>query len=165
MRRTGNVNVSPKQQYNTARLNLLLMIVFTLLNIVMLFAEANYMLLFSATVPYSAVVMGVADGTGMLLVPCILVAAIALILYFLCWLLSKRSYSWMIVALALFVLDCVALVGLYVWTGDFSGILDLLIHIWVLYYLIMGVRSGKQLKNAQEEELPEQPQTPVGPEF
>ena len=69
MRRTGNVNVSPKQQYNTARLNLLLMIAFTLLNIVMLFAEANYMLLFSATVPYYAVVMGVADGTGMLLVP------------------------------------------------------------------------------------------------
>ena len=160
--------VSPAQQkYNIARTNLLLMIAFTLLNIILLFAKANYMMLFSATVPYFSVVIGMEDGSGMLLVPSILVAAITLILYFLCWLLSKRSWVWMIVALVLFALDSLVLVGLYVMMQEASGILDFLIHGWVLYYLIMGVKYGKQLKAqpAQEAEIPQQPQPPVSPEI
>lgn len=167
---TSNLRHIAQQKYNTARLNLLIMIVFTLLNIVLLFAQSNTMMLFSATVPYMAVIVGMEDGSGMLLVPCILVAVITLILYFLCWLLSKRSHVWMIVALVLFVLDCLALIGICVWAQDFSGILDIAFHAFVLYYLIMGVKYGNQLKNLPSEEeeqpqQPQQPQTPAGPEF
>ena len=140
------------QKYAAARSNLLVMICFTLLNVVLLFFKADVMMLFSATVPYFAALLGLLDESGLLLVPGLLVAAIGLIIYFLCWLLSKKNYGWMVAALVLFVLDTMALIGLYVWTGDFSGILDLAIHIWVLYYLIIGVKFGKQLKNMPEEE-------------
>lgn len=139
------------QKYAAARSNLLVMVCFTLVNIVLLFLKADVMMLFSATVPYFAAMLGLVDESGLLLVPGILIAAIGLIVCFLCWLLSKKNYGWMIAALVLFILDTAALIGLYIWTGDFSGILDLAIHIWVLYYLIVGVKYGKQLKNMPEE--------------
>lgn len=88
------------QKYAAARSNLLVMVCFTLVNIVLLFLKADVMMLFSATVPYFAAVLGLVDESGLLLVP---------------------------------------------------GILDLAIHIWVLYYLIVGVKYGKQLKNMPEE--------------
>ena len=155
------------QKYQGARANLLMMILFTLVNIVIAFTPANVMMLFSATVPYYAVIFGLEDPTKLLLVPCILVAVIVLVVYFLCWLLSKRSPVWMIIALAMFALDSAALIGLCIMTQDFSGILDIIFHGWVLFYLISGVRYGLRLKKLPKEEaLPqEQPQEQVPQEL
>lgn len=139
------------RQYATARGNLLLMLGLTLVNIILLVANADVMLLFSATVPYYSVAFGIVDETGLLLIPAIFVAAVSLIAYFLCWIFSKKHYGWMIAALVLFILDTVFLVVLYLWLQDFSGILDLLIHIWVLYYLIIGVKYGAKLRKMPED--------------
>ena len=73
--------------------------------------------------------------------------------YFVCWLLSKKHYAWMIVALVLFSMDTLAMVALYVLVGDFSGILDVLIHAWVMFYLITGVINGYKLKKQPDEEI------------
>lgn len=142
-----------QQRYNTARSNLLLVIILTLVNIVLLFTESESMLLFSASIPYYAVVFGVLLD---ILPMGLAVAAVLLVLYFLCWLLSKKRSGWLIVALVLFVLDTLGMVGLYLLAEDFSGVLDALIHIWVLAYLIMGISAAKKLKN-----LPEDVQIPV----
>lgn len=137
-----------QQKYNTARSNLLLVIVLTLVNIVLFFAESNTMLLFSASIPYYAVIFGVVLEVAPLGIG---FAAVILILYFLCWLLSKKKSGWMSVALVLFILDTLGMAGMYLLAEDFSGIMDALIHVWVLYYLIVGVSSGKKLKNIPEE--------------
>ena len=77
---------------------------------------------------------------------CFAIAVITVILYVLCWYMSKKRYGWMIVALVMFILDTLAMAGMYLGLGEISGILDVVIHAWVLYYLIIGVKYGKKEK-------------------
>ena len=151
-----------ENKYKVARGNLLLMIVFTVLNIALLFTGSDMMMLFSATVPYYVAILGWASGDQAFLIVNLVIAAICLMVYLLCWLFSKKHYGWMIAALVLFVLDTLALVGVYLLIGDFSGIMDLLIHIWVLYYLFVGVKFGRQLKTLPEEVVEEEQAEPLG---
>lgn len=154
------------QKYNSSRMNLLLMVILTVVNIVLFFTGAETMMLFSATIPYYAVAFGYYFPPSGLATGLFVLAGILVLAYFLCWLLSKKNYVWMIVALVLFVVDTVALAALYIWTKDFSGILDALIHIWVLYYLIVGVSSGAKMRNLPEEveEAPAEEPARVDPE-
>lgn len=142
-----------QQKYNNARSNLILMIAFTFINVVLLAVGSDVMMLFSATVPYFAVGIGVISENSVILMIGILIALVILSIYLLCWILSKKNYGWMIAALVLFVLDSICMCALYLLTQDFSGILDVAIHIWVLYYLIIGVKYGAQLKKLPEEEI------------
>lgn len=142
-----------EQKYLMARRNLLLMLVLTAINIVLFIVGSNTMMLFSATVPYYAIVFGTVFGNTTFLMVCVCITLAIMITYLLCWILSKDHYAWMIVALVLFILDTLAMVGLYVLAEDFSGILDVVIHAWVLYYLIIGVRYGHQLKTMPEQTL------------
>ena len=162
-----NPKASAQQQYKIARSNLLLMLVLTVVNIVLLAAKADTMLLFSATVPYylSAISMDLLVEYSQVAFVGFGIVVATLVIYLLCWVFSKKHYGWMIAALVLFILDSIAMIGLYVLVEDFSGILDLVVHIWVLYYLIIGVRYGYKLKNIPPEEQveyelgqPEQPQ-------
>ena len=147
------------QQVKIARSNLLLMIILTVVNIVLLTVGADTMLLFSATVPYYVAAFGIFSEISRLIVAGLAIAAVILVLYLICWIFSKKHYGWMIAALVLFILDSITMIGLYIWAEDFSGILDLVIHIWVLYYLIIGVRFGYKLKNIPPEEAVEYEQS------
>ena len=151
----NQVQATPRQQaqarYNSARVNLLLMIILTAVNIILSFLKVDYYLLFSATIPYLSVVFASVSGYTEFLVVAVCIAAIILIVYLLCWIFSKKQYGWMIAALVLFALDTVAMAGFFIFTGEFSGILDAIIHVVVLYYLIMGTVSGVKLSKLPEE--------------
>lgn len=136
-----------EQKFNTARSNLLLMIILTLINLVLLILGSDTMMLFSATVPYWIALIGFVSGDGMLLTIGIAVAVILLGIYFACWFFCKKHYGWMIVALVLFIIDTICLAGLSLLIGDVSGWLDIIMHIWVLYYLVIGVKYGRNLKS------------------
>lgn len=144
-----------QRNYDHARQNLLAMLVLTLVNIVLLFIGSDTMFLFSATFPYMTVAIGqvFADTYPLVFVVCCVAATVSLLLYFLCWRCSKKHYGWMIAALVFFVLDVLTLVGFCLLLQDFSEIIDLLFHLWVLYYLIIGVKYGAKLK-AMPEEVP-----------
>lgn len=58
---------------------------------------------------------------------------------------------WITVAMALLAVDTVFLIAMYIWMADFSGIIDLLIHGLLLYYLFAGVRAAKKLKQLPVE--------------
>ncbi len=141
-----------EQQLKIARSNLLLMVGLTVVNVVLFLLGTETMLLFSATVPYLAVMTGVFTENTPFLIATIIFAAIILGLYLLCWAFSKKHYGWMITALVLFILDTLVMGGIYLSAGDFSGVLDVLIHAWVLYYLIIGVKSGHTLQKLASEE-------------
>ena len=141
-------------------MNLLLMMALTVVNIVLFFAGSESMMLFSASIPYFAVIFGATIEIPVLAIICYVIAGLTVVGYLLCWLLSKKRYGWLIPALVLFIFDTLAMGGMYLWVGDFSGILDVLMHAWVLYYLIVGISSGKKLKNLlveEEETLVEEP--------
>lgn len=140
-----------EQKYSTARGNLLLMTVLTVINAVLLLANSSYMLLFSATVPYLSIAFALAFDGG-LFYAFLSVAVIDIAIYLAAWQLSKKNYGWMILSLVLFILDTIIMIGMYLLIEDASGILDILIHAIVLYYLIVGVKYGKKLKNMPESE-------------
>lgn len=141
-----------EQKYKSARSNLLLMLAFTLVNIVLAFVKSDTMFLFSATVPYMTAVAGAYSEDSIFLGIWVCITVIIMVLYFLCWLLSKRHYGWMVGALVLFVIDTLVMAGVYLTAQDFSGILDVVFHVWILYYLIIGVKNGRKLDGYAKEE-------------
>ena len=132
-----------QKKYAASRSNLLLALVLTVINIVLLFTESNSMLLFSMSVPYYTVAFSRLldlETVGLI------IAAVMLAVYLLCWILSKKRCGWLVASAVLFVIDSLCLAGLYILMQDFSGILDAVIHIAVLYYLFSGISAYNRLK-------------------
>ncbi len=144
-----------QKQYQAGRSNLLIALVLTVINIVMLFAGGETMMLFSISLPYYLVIFG-----GLLeSVTLLLAALILLVVYFLLWLLSKKRPAFMVAALVCMVLDTAMLTLLYLTAEDFTGILDVLFHVWIVYYLFAAVRANSKLKALppEPEAEPQQP--------
>ena len=143
-------------KYATARWNLLSVFGFTMLNIILAILNANIYMLFSAQIPYAFAYMGYLEAveygnTSYLITGAVIAVAIALP-YLLLWVFSKKHYGCMIAALVYFILDTLALAYLLL---DFEQLLstfgvdfivNILYHIWIMYYLVMGVKYGKLLK-------------------
>ncbi len=145
-------------RYKSARLELLIVIAFTVLNIVMYFLETSTVMLFSAMIPFLAVFygngfeidpeIGFSLGTELGLA----IAAICLATYLLCWLLSKKNHVWLIVAAVLYGLDSVIMVYFYYEMEILSdSIIDIVIHCLVMYYFIAGAIVGKDLKKLESQ--------------
>lgn len=151
-----DANLSPREQmekrYKSARMNLLLAIILTVVNVVLLLAGSDSMLLFSISVPFYAVILGYAMGGSVMLTTGCVIAVVMLTVYLLCWIFSKKHKGWLIAALVLFVVDTIVMGLMYLWLGDISGILDVVIHGLVIFYLAMGIYSAGELKYMPEEE-------------
>lgn len=148
-----------KQQYNIARQNLLLMLILTVVNIAILFFGSDVMMLFSATIPYVSVIYGAMltlfSEDSLYFIFGIALAVVLVAAYLLCWIFSKKRIGFMVAALVLFVLDTAVMAWMYISSGDIAdGVIDIVIHIWVLAYLISGVYNGFKLKKLPADEEP-----------
>lgn len=178
------VNMTEKQRltnkYNTSRNNILLVVVFTLINSVLLFTGSDSYFLFSASIPYYFTLFGLlytgrmpADwyegwddfvpDPDIVLAVYLGIAIIAIVLYALCWLLSKKKgYGWLIVALVMFAIDTAGMFYLAGFSADM--ILDIVFHGWVLVSLVSGVITAKKLKKLPEEDPVVAPQYNYDPQ-
>lgn len=140
-----------------SRGNLLLMTILTIVNIASYWFEFNFMLPFSAFLPFTIFDFGyffsIELGDPSLFIVGIALSALVLLLYFLGYFLSKNKPGWLTAMLALYIFDTIVMVFLYtsVFIFDGSMILDILFHVWVLYYLINGVLAVNKLKKLPEE--------------
>ena len=152
----GNSNQIKRNQYNVARVNVLSVVLFTLINVVLCLLGMDSYFLFSAIVPYFIASIGALWGglyppeyyadlemteadflsTGFV-VACAAVAIVIIALYFVCWLLSKKHVAFMIAALALFAIDTILMPVLFGISLDW--ILDYVFHAWVLVSLVIGI--------------------------
>lgn len=160
-----------ENKYNAARHNLLLVVIFTVINVIMLVANANSYFLFSSFIPYFLVDLGmylcgkypieyysdVAEAGELvffdnaLFVFTLVFAFIIVALYLLCWIFSnKNRVGWMIFALVLFAIDTVGMIALAGISVDY--IIDYLFHGWVIYYLISGIITYNKLKKLPADE-------------
>ena len=150
-------------RYNRARYNLLIAIIFTVINIVLLVTKSDSYFLFSATVPYFIADLGMLyagmypeevyfelgfepflDSTGFAFV--ISIAVVVLLVYLLCFIFSKNNKSgWLIAALVFFALDTLALILLYGF-----DLFDVLFHAWVIYDIACGIKAHGDLKKLPE---------------
>lgn len=162
--------MSPREEtqrkYNNCRANLLVVVLFTIINLFTLTFGNSYFL-FSATLPalFPAVMSELAADTeylasmgilpeeaSVLVIVGLVIGLILTVPYLLCWIFSKKRVGWMVAALVFFSIDSLLLLLSF----DVSMIADILIHAWVMFYLITGVKHGFKLKTLPEDEpLPE----------
>lgn len=172
MRQQAMRGYSPRellnQQYNASRNNLLLVLAFTVVNCVFaLLGEETYFL-FSAFVPYYALVMGMVlcgkmppefygdeaetfpfYGDSFLVIMGV-IAAVCLVFYILSWVFSKNhKVGWVIFALVFFSIDTILM---FLLGGiDLGMIFDYLFHAWVLFELARGIYVHNKWKNMSND--------------
>ena len=142
-----------QQKVNTARSNLLVLTILTAVNILILLIGSPSMLLFSATVPYYAVAFGYFNAGGILLALAITIALICITLYLMCWVFSKDHYGWFYAAFAMMLIDTVFQLVLYISSNMLVISLDTIIHVWIIWCMFSGGRSGSRLAGMPEEEV------------
>ncbi len=149
-------------KYLNARSNILLIVIFSALNIVFLLAQSGTYFLFSAYIPYVLVDLGMfmcgkypaeyyADGLedmvyldDSFLIITVVISVIIIVLYLLSWIFSKKlKIGWMIFALIFFSADTIAML-------TFNGfaiesLLDILFHGWVIFSLVNGIINYNKL--------------------
>lgn len=157
------------QKYQKSRLNLLLIVVFTAINLLLLVTNSDSYFLFSASIPYYMTGMGMLmcglfpeefygeeiaeyiffDNSYFYIL--LAISVVITLLYLLAWLLSnKNRVGWMIFSLVFFGIDTAAML----WLNGISvdGILDIIFHVWVLVSLISGIIAHYKLKKLPVEE-------------
>lgn len=158
-----------QSHYNGARINLLIAVVFTVINCILAVVGGSTYFLFSCSFPYAMVSEG-AFWTGVMYSPeeylelgipesemmpmsflyiMLVPAVVAVVLYVLCWIFSKKHVGWMIAGASLFVIDTLFLILYYGVYPEF--IMDYLFHGWVLFILIRGIVSRFRLKEVERE--------------
>lgn len=157
-------------RYNKSRHNLLLVLIFTVINIVLLVTNANSYFLFSAYVPYMFVDLGM-EFCGMypaeyygpeysdmaFLSPsffaiCLGIALVILAMYLLSWIFSKKArVGWLIFSVVFFVIDFIVL--LLVVEINSGIMIDIVFHVWVIVSLMTGIISHFKLKKLPVEEI------------
>lgn len=158
-------------KYNASRNNLLLVVIFSLINTILLALESDTYFLFSASVPYYLTFFGMLYAGKMpveyyegwegfepfptsVFVVALVISIVIIGLYALSWLLSKKKgYGWVVFSLVFFIIDTLAMFWFAGGVGD--NVIDLIFHIWVIVSLISGVSAAIKLKKLPpEEEIP-----------
>lgn len=158
-----------ERNYNNGITNLLLIIAFSVINIILLVANSNTYFLFSAFIPYFFVDAGMFYtgtypeeyyyGLGFtefldksFLVVTVVIAAVVLVLYLLCWLFAKKKkIGWLIFAVVMACIDTVAM--LVLGSIAMESIIDIIFHAWIIFSLINAVVTYNKLKKLPEEPL------------
>jgi len=148
-----------KQQiliFEKSRNNLLLVIAFTVVNLVLIYFEAKVNFLFSATIPQFVLNVGktLTDTTddSIFLIIGLIIAFIAVLSYFIFWLLARRARVLILIALIFFGIDSLLLIYLVLNAEfDFSVLLECAFHVWILYYLFTGVKAWYNLRGVSTE--------------
>ena len=138
-------------KFKGARNNLLLVVIFTTINLFLTAFETGFYFLFSATVPQIIFEIGqiiaIDSQNKAFLFGGAIVAFIGIAMYLVCWSLANRFRVAILVALILFSIDTLLCV-FFVFTGPFDimFLVDIAFHIWVLITLIFGVIAWAKLQ-------------------
>lgn len=161
-----------EKTFNTSRLNLLFVVIFTSVNVLLTITNSDFHLLFSASIPillfYTGLEFYELYGNPSFYTIGIIAAFVAIFFYALCWLLSKNRGGWIVVALVYFSIDVLILVGLAFSVAggiSFNMIVEMAFFAWIFYYLISGTRAWYNLKNMPPHDDSEQGQVLQGQFF
>jgi len=158
------------KQVSGGRYSLLLILVFTVVNLVFLLLDADRYFLFSASIPYFMTAFGMgldgALGGTTYTNTALVISAVILVVYLVCWFQGKNRTGWLIAALVLFSIDTLGLIYVsFVMLEDpASCIVDFLFHGWAIFELIQAVCCAGKLKKLASR-MPPQPVYPGNPEF
>lgn len=143
--------------------NLVLFAILTVVNMVLITANADISFSFSAEIPPILLVYGVSalkeTGSAAIASVFFVLAVVSVGFIFLCAVLSKKKPGWLIAALVYTVIDlllALAVYAPYVVAGEMSLmaiVIPLAFHIWMLYYIIKGISAASKLKKLPPEPM------------
>ena len=160
-------------KYNNSRSNLILVAVFTAINIIILATGSYTYFLFSASIPYiltdtamflcgmypeefyTEEYQGMEFLDSSFFVISLIISAVIVAVYLLCYFLSKNKVGWLVFSLVFFIVDTVGMFYMYGISTDM--IIDFIFHAWVIVSLCMGINAHSKLAKLPPEEW--QPQT------
>lgn len=164
-----------ERQYTTARFDLLVLIAFTVINLLMLVSQNFTYFLFSVNLPYLLVDLGMyfggvyanvdpalmEAGYGILgegfFYAMLAVAILIVCVYFVCWLLSANGkVGWLVAALSLFAIDTLLMLGMIaigLSEPSIDFFIDVAFHAYVLYALAQGLRAHCALKKLDASDV------------
>ena len=160
-----NLRAKYDAQYASARANLGAVVLLSLVNVVLMVLDAGVSFLFSAVLPQVAINYGwYLDawlGGSTYTIIAYAISALWIGAFALCYYLSKKHPGCMTAALVLFCLDCLVLVY-WIYLGFMmEDVLDIVFHVWILYYLIRGVVAARKRKTLPEAPVPPAPGAPM----
>ncbi len=150
-------------RYKNSIGNLLVVVIFSVINIGLLLAGTDTYFLFSAFIPYFIVDYGkVMCGMypeefyfdlpveefldSSFLIVMVAVAAVIIIAYLVCWIFAKKKkVAALFASLVLFVADTALMLFMTGFSTDI--IIDIVFHIWVIVYLITAITTYYKIKN------------------
>ena len=145
-----------QNKFEISRKNLLAVVIFTTINVLMVLFNAGLSFLFSAKVPEIIIQIGmVAYGIserGAILFAAAVISFAIIIIYFSCYVLSKKRRAFILVALIMFSVDFLFLIWTLTLGFDAGILIDFAFHVWVMYYFIIGTKAWADLKKMPPEE-------------
>ncbi|MBQ4510765.1 MAG: hypothetical protein II984_08580 [Clostridia bacterium] len=152
------VNVAQKvgeQKYRIARSSLLIVVILSVVNLFSLIFSGSYFLFSS----YITLIIGavgaesyIADPSNTIFLVVIIVLGIISVLpYLVCWIFSKKKVGWLIGALVLFSFDTLLLLIDAISVMNLTFILDLVIHAYFIYEMVVAVKFGLKKKKEEQE--------------
>ena len=152
MRKKATPEALLRQTLST-RNSLLLVLLFSAINLALLLVGSDTYFLFSASIPYYLTAFGMgmdlglgADGIGTYTLITLGISVAMLLLYLVCWLQSRRHPRSMAVALVAFLLDTLVLLWLCLRMDLLvESIPDLLFHTWVILELVRFLSANHKL--------------------
>jgi len=147
-------------QWKSASGTLLLISLMSLVNIVLHLLNTGYYFLFTAYFPYSLGVAGVSYLQGgnsfdtMVGIFLLSIVAVIMIVYFVCYFLSRKKAGWLIVGTVLFAIDTAFVLYIMLVSGEFAAVLlDMAIHVLALVELGVGIAAAAKLKKLPAQEI------------
>ena len=138
--------------FKKARSNLLVVIVFTIINIVFIARDTGFNFSFSAILPQRVFWIGLISyfetGNNFFMIIGLIIALFTIGIYFVFWLFANRARALILAALIFFGIDSLLLLCIVYFSTPFSFIylVNIVFHCWILYYLINGTRAWAKLR-------------------
>lgn len=143
-------------KYKNARVNLLLVVIFSAINVFSILFTNTYFL-FSAFIPQLITEVGAImyqeSGVALFAVVASVLSLVTVVPYLLAWIFSKKNVGWMIAATVLYTVDTLLFLGTFIsliMQGEIFGIADIVFHAWVIFSLISAVVYGLRASNEKE---------------
>lgn len=170
-----------ENRYKTGRYNLLVVILFTLINLILALTGGESYFVFSASIPYFLVINAmylcgrmpadwydypkeeyIFEDISTLIVAAV-IAVLILAVFFVLYLMSKKHVGFLIASLVLFAIDTIAMFLLFGFSVDM--LVDIVFHVIVLGYLISAILAVYKLRRMPPDEPVVVAQTPNDPDF
>ena len=155
-----NENTKLKITVNRGRYNLIFLVLTSVINIFTISSGSSLVLPYSSSISNYAVVFG-CTGDKSLHIVGLMIACAVLMLFLICYLLSKTKPQYLIIAFTLVIADTLALLAISLYENSISNlftILDVFIHILITVYLLKAIKAyaalmknGENLSSDTEE--------------